>query len=133
LAKRLASQMFSQKEIEYLRFPEKFGSDYSYVLKHKIKSKVQILNKELALLSNAGFLNLTDFSKITEFRKISQKTEVLENSSDSQNNDEILVGRTGLEPATFCTSSRCPTELDYRPIGIVYLHFQYIATSFFPL
>ena len=26
-----------------------------------------------------------------------------------------LVGRTGLEPATFCTSSRCPTELDYRP------------------
>ena len=25
------------------------------------------------------------------------------------------VGRTGLEPATFCTSSRCPTELDYRP------------------
>src|SRR4030043_1502157 len=40
-----------------------------------------------------------------------------------------LVGRTGLEPATFCTSSRCPTELDYRPIDIGYFRFQYIATS----
>jgi hypothetical protein len=41
----------------------------------------------------------------------------------------VLVGRTGLEPVTFCTSSRCPTELDYRPAGLFYFRFRYIATS----
>ena len=58
--------MLSQKEIEYLRSPESFNSDYSYVLKHKIKSKVKALNNELQLLQRAG---LIDFSKITEFSK----------------------------------------------------------------
>jgi hypothetical protein len=30
--------------------------------------------------------------------------------------ERSMVGRTGFEPATFCTSSRCPNQLDDRPI-----------------
>ena len=58
--------MLSQKEIEYLRCPKNFSVDYSYVLKHKIKSKVKALNSELELLQRVG---LIEFSKITENRK----------------------------------------------------------------
>ena len=61
--------MLSQKEIEYLRFPESFETDYAYVLKYKIKSKVKALNNELELLRGARLLNLNDFSKITEISK----------------------------------------------------------------
>ncbi len=56
--------MLSQKEIEYLRSPESFNSNYKYFLKHQIKNKVQALSDELVLLSDAGFLNsLSEKSK----------------------------------------------------------------------
>ncbi len=42
---------------------EKFSADYSYVLKHKIRSKVKVLNDELLLLERAG---LIEFSKVAE-------------------------------------------------------------------
>ena len=44
-----------------------------------------------------------------------------------------LVGRTGLEPATFCTSSRCPNRARLPAPAIVYFRFLYIATSSFSL
>ena len=50
--------MLSQAEIEYLRNPESVDASYSYVLKHRIKQKVTNLQKELALLNKAGFLQL---------------------------------------------------------------------------
>ena len=65
-------KLLSQKEIEYLRSPENFSIDYSYVLKHKIKSKVKALNDELVLLERAG---LIEFSKITEISKIEQSSK----------------------------------------------------------
>jgi hypothetical protein len=49
--------VLSQKEIEYLRSPESFNSNYKYFLKHQIKNKVKSLSDELVLLSDAGFLN----------------------------------------------------------------------------
>jgi hypothetical protein len=49
--------MLSQKELEFLRSPENFNSNYKYFLKHQIKNKVQALQNELELLSDAGFLN----------------------------------------------------------------------------
>ena len=69
--------MPSPKEIEYLRSPQNFSSDYSYVLKHKIKSKMKELNDELELLQRAG---LIEFSKITEFNKNTKSEKKLEPS-----------------------------------------------------
>jgi hypothetical protein len=65
-AKGAQNNMLSQKEIEFLCSPESFNPDYSYVLKHKIKSKVRALNEELELLERAG---LIEFNKITEISK----------------------------------------------------------------
>ncbi len=115
------------------------SSNYERVLLHRIFRKLDCFKEDILpiLAKNERTSSWAEgitrnCNKITNISNNVHSREKLGNSLFSQNNDEILVGRTGLEPATFCTSSRCPTELDYRPIGIVYLHFQYIATSFFP-
>ena len=86
--------MLSQKEIEFLRSPENFSADYSYVLKYKIKSKVKALNNELELLQRAG---LIEFSKITEISKNNKSEDKLKSSVKG----EILAGPKGFEPLTF--------------------------------
>ncbi len=86
--------MLSQKEIEFLKSPESFTADYSYVLKHKIKSKVRTLNEDLALLERAG---LIEFSKITEISKTIKNPNSLKLSSKM----ETEAGPMGFEPMTF--------------------------------
>ena len=86
--------MLSQKEIEFLQAPERFSTDYSYVLKHKIKSKVRALNEELVLLERAG---LIEFNKITEVSKTIKNQNTLKLSSKR----EIKAGPMGFEPMTF--------------------------------
>ena len=75
-------KMLSQKEIEYLRSPERFNSNYKYFLKHQIRNKVQALSDELVLLSDAGFLNsLSEKSKsLRDFYKI-QKNQISSNQA----------------------------------------------------
>ena len=91
---RLENKTLSQKEIEYLHSPEKFDLDHSYVLKHKIKSKVKALNEELKLLTNAGFLNLTENSNsLMEFNK----TVISSNQACFQ---EFKVRSPGFEPGS---------------------------------
>ena len=41
----------------------------------------------------------------------------------TNHSDGSVVGRAGLEPTTLCTSSRCPTKLDDRPIFAVSVEF----------
>ncbi len=91
--------MLSQKEIEFLRSPENFSIDYSYVLKHKIRSKVKALNDELVLLEQAG---LIEFSKITEISKN-------EPSSKQASFKNCVVGLPGFEPESIEPKS---TSLD---------------------
>jgi hypothetical protein len=107
--------MLSQKENEYLRSPESFSADYSYVLKHKIRSKVKTLNGELALLGSAGFLNLTDFDKITENSKICGNAEKLENRSFSQKNKNMMVGLPGFEPESIEPKSTSLDQASRQP------------------
>jgi hypothetical protein len=71
--------MLSQKEIEYLRTPENFNSNYKYFLKHQIKNKVQALQDELELLSDAGFLN-----------SLSESSKNLRGFNNTQNNEISL-------------------------------------------
>ena len=84
-------KLLSQKKIEFLRSPECFNADYSYVLKHKIKSKVKSLNRELELLQRAG---LIQFSKITEISKNTKSKDKLKSSVKSR----TMAGPMGFEP-----------------------------------
>ena len=84
-------KLLSQKEIEYLRSPQSFSSNYSYVLKHKIKNKVKALNDELELLQRAG---LIEFSKITEFSKNTKSEKKLELSLKN----DIKAGPMEVDP-----------------------------------
>ena len=86
--------MLSQKEVEFLRSPENFSADYSYVLKYKIKSKVKALNNELELLQRAG---LIEFSKIVEFSKNTNNEDKFKSSFKM----ETVAGPMGFEPMTF--------------------------------
>ena len=127
---------FSKAEINFLRGMKAVSSNYERVLLHRIFRKLDCFKEDiLPILAKNERTSLwaegitENCNKITEYSNNVHIGEKLENSLFSQNNDEILVGRTGLEPATFCTSSRCPTELDYRPAGLFYFRFRYIATS----
>ena len=61
--------MLSKVEMEYLRFPESFDANYSKVLRHRIRDKVQSLQEELMLLDSAGFLPVMEkYNSVTEFR-----------------------------------------------------------------
>ena len=51
--------MLSKSEQKFLAHPEKFDASYAYVLKHRIKNKVQAMNAELALLNDTRNLNIT--------------------------------------------------------------------------
>ena len=91
-------KMLSQKETEYLRFPESFNSNYQYFLKHQIKNKVKSLSEELMLLGNAGFLNsLSENSKsLRDFSKGLQTSNKLNLNRAGENE----AGRVGFEPTT---------------------------------
>ena len=97
--------MLSQKEIEFLQAPERFSSDYSYVLKHKIKNKVKTLNEELLLLKRAG---LIEFSKITENRKI-------EPSLKQAPFEKLMVGLPGFEPESIEPKSTSLDQASRQP------------------
>ena len=127
---------FSKAEIDFLKGMKAVSSNYERVLLHRIFRKLDYFKEEILPIlarnerTSSWAEGITEnCNKITEYSNNVHFGEKLENSFSSQNSDEILVGRTGLEPATFCTSSRCPTELDYRPAGLIYFRFRYIATS----
>jgi hypothetical protein len=65
--------MLSRVEIDYLKAPENFSPEYSKVIKHRLKCKVQALSEELALLDSAGFLQVMGkCNAVTDFRNSEQ-------------------------------------------------------------
>jgi hypothetical protein len=127
---------FSKAEFDFLKGMKVVSSNYERVLLHRIFRKLACFKEDILPIlarnerTSSWAEGITEnCNKITEYSNNVHIGEKLENSFSSQNSDEMLVGRTGLEPATFCTSSRCPTELDYRPAGLFYFRFRYIATS----
>ena len=108
--------LFSKAEIDFLKGMRAVNSNYERVLLHRIFRKLDCFKDEILpiLARNQKTLMWVDGitenrNGITDFSNNDVNRKKLENSLFSQNNDEMLVGRTGLEPATFCTSSRCPT------------------------
>jgi hypothetical protein len=47
--------MLSKVELEFLRSPESFDSDYRRVLRHRIRGKTENFRREIALLESNGF------------------------------------------------------------------------------
>ena len=60
--------MLSQKEVEFLQEPNRFDSEYSKVLRHRIRSKVGSLREEILLLERAGFKVMKNCNIVTDFR-----------------------------------------------------------------
>ena len=108
--------LFSKAEMGFLKGTRAVNSSYERVLLHRIFRKLDCFRDEILPIlarnqkTQSWVESITEnCNGITDFSNNSHNREKLENSLFSQNNDEMLVGRTGLEPATFCTSSRCPT------------------------
>ena len=110
------THFFSKAEIDFLKGMRAVNSNYERVLLHRIFRKLDCFKNEIlpilarnqkTLMWVEGITN--NRNGITDFSNNDVNRKKLENSLFSQNSDEIVVGRTGLEPATFCTSSRCPT------------------------
>jgi hypothetical protein len=105
--------MLSQKEIEFLRSPDSFNTNYRYYLKHQIKKKVSSLNDELILLQNAGFLNnLRDTSKsLRDFNK----NRFIAKSAENASFREMVVGPPGFEPESIEPKSTSLDQASRRP------------------
>gem|GEM_PF-7039296 len=122
----------------YSAFPDCYfwRAHYERVLLHRIFAKLACFRDEILPILAINQKTLSWVEGITkncngntDFSNNPHNREKLEDSLISQNNDEILVGRTGLEPATFCTSSRCPNRARLPAPELVYFLFRYIATS----
>jgi hypothetical protein len=59
--------MLSQKEIDFLRSPETFDTEYRKALRHRIRSKVDSLREEILLLESAGYKVTENCNLVTEF------------------------------------------------------------------
>jgi len=55
--------MLSKIELEFLKSPERFNSEYQRILRHRIRVKIQRLKSEANLLANQGFLQAYDGEK----------------------------------------------------------------------
>jgi hypothetical protein len=109
--------MLSKSEQEYLVHPEKFEASYAYVLKHRIKNKVQAMQTELALISGSNNLNITKncniYTDLTEF----SKTNLSLNQADFA---EREWAEPDLNRRPLARKANVLTKLDDRP-----LHFRY--------
>ena len=103
--------MLSKIELEYLRSPERFDTNYRKALRHRIRSKVRALREELTLLANAEFLKVTgNCDGVTEFYNHKQ-------SSNQAALQEMLVRSPGFEPGLSAWEADVLTKLDYdRPL-----------------
>ena len=59
--------MLSKNELEFLKSPESFNSDYSRVLRCRIKAKTAQLHEQLALFEGSGLSVTENCNGITEF------------------------------------------------------------------
>jgi post-segregation antitoxin (ccd killing protein) len=98
------------------------GRNYSSATRVKVIRKTVGLTVRQDLLEKARDSDI-NLSKLLE----SSLIQLLEPKTNTQFQEtpflgtasfgkEGVVGRAGLEPTTLCTSSRCPTKLDDRPL-----------------
>ena len=86
--------MLSKIELEFLKSPESFDSDYRRVLRHRVNSKVRELRQEIELLQKCGFSVTENCNGVTEFCNGQQNQQSL-NQVDF---GKVLVRSPGFEP-----------------------------------
>ena len=59
--------MLSRIELEFLKSPENFNTDYRRILRHRVKSKVQKIRSVVALLEAHGVSVTENCNGVTEF------------------------------------------------------------------
>jgi hypothetical protein len=59
--------MLSKTELEFLKAPDSFEADYSRTLRFRIKSKVEKIKSEIALLEANGISVTENCNGVTEF------------------------------------------------------------------
>ena len=104
--------MLSKSEQDFLAHPEKFETNYAYVLKHRIKTKLQTMQVELTLLNDCRNLYITKncniSPKLTEFRK----TDLSLNQADFGNQK---WAEPDLNRRPLARKANVLTRLDDRP------------------
>jgi len=98
--------MLSRTELEFLKSPKAFDSEYQRILRHRIRAKVQRLRQEVGLLGNQGFLG--------EFYAYSEENGM--NQAYSWNRD-LHSGGLGFKSPPVHKFSRSGTESSFGSDG----------------
>ncbi len=103
--------MLSKIELEFLKAPESFETDYRRILRFRIKSKVQKIKSEIAFLESHGLSVIENCNGVTEFCNGQQNQQSL--------NQAALINRKWAEPDSDRRPLACKanvlTKLDDRP------------------
>ena len=86
--------MLSKTELEFLKSPKMFKTDYAKVLRSRIKRKVRSLREEITLLENAGIKVTENCNSVTEYCNPSKPS----NQAALSEQSGILVRSPGFEP-----------------------------------
>ena len=108
--------MLSKTELEFLKAPQNFVADYRRALRHRIKSKVETIKSEIALLEAHGVSVIENCNGVTEFCNGQQ---------NQQNpNQAALINRRWAEPDSDRRPLACKanvlTKLDDRPFSFLF-------------
>ena len=107
----LVRNMLSKTELEFLKAPQNFVADYRRALRHRIKSKVETIKSEIALLEAHGVSVTENCNGVTEFCNGQQNKQSL--------NQAALINRKWAEPDSDRRPLACKanvlTKLDDRP------------------
>ena len=102
--------MLSRIEREYLAHSDRFNANYSRVLRHRIRSKVHQLQRELSIIADSGIMEFDN--GIKEFCNGGVSEQRLNQAAYSNR----MEPRAGFEPATAALPRRCPTRLGHRGV-----------------
>ena len=108
--------MLSKMELEFLKAPESFETDYRRILRFRIKSKIQKIKSEIALLEAHGVSVTENCNGVTEFCNGQQNKQSL--------NQAALINRRWAEPDSDRRPLACKanvlTKLDDQPFSFLF-------------
>jgi hypothetical protein len=101
--------MLSKTELEFLKAPDSFEADYSRTLRFRIKSKVEKIKSEIALLEANGISVTENCNGVTEFCNGQQNQQSLNQAAFGK----MELGM-GIEP-TYSSSAGCRLNRSATP------------------
>ena len=93
--------MLSKAELEYLKSPELYNSEYQRILRYRIRHKVQRVKALLPLLEAHGFSVMESCNGVTEICNGQR-------SSIQPSYNKFMVRSPGFEPGIASLEGLCP-------------------------